>query len=137
MERYVINNFGRNYIIYDRLKKVTVGNDEKDKFKVRERVRELNEVWDNVHKVVVKYNDVLFSFKDVEDAAVNLFKFKVEKSEEGDWDVWVNGNKVCSYVSYESDEDNGWTYDEVRRDYLKEFTKKNTYANLKWYEIMV
>ena len=134
--RYCVRKFADSYSVFDNEKNQYI-EDLGSREKCQDRCDALNNAWNDEYKVVISYDGILLKFKDVEDVAKNLFALTIKKSEDGRrWDVFVNGTDVAHYVTSEEDARNGWTYDEVLKDYMKSFVQKNTFKNLKWYKIM-
>ncbi len=89
-----------------------------------------------IPKYIVRYNGVSYPYYSIEEAAVSLLGFKVEKSKDGrNWDIIVNGVQRAHYITDIADKFNGYTKDEAIKDYMRDFTRNNSWCNLQWYKL--
>ena len=60
---------------------------------------------------------------------------RVEKSKSGSWEVYINRKSVACYASVETEGKNGYTKEEVERDFLRGF-KLGGYKNTALYKLV-
>lgn len=87
------------------------------------------------YKYIFVYNGMNFGCNSIEELAEKFFGLKIYRGENGNWFVQLNGNpKTMEYCSTENDERNGYTENEVEKDFLcHHFNYK--YANTALYKI--
>ena len=74
----------------------------------------------NTHQTEYFETETLLQF-----AIEHLF-FRVDQRTDGGWEVWLVGENVAHYT-------NEWTYEEVIRNYFRDFTQKNNWKNIKYF----
>lgn len=88
-------------------------------------------------KYVIMYNGVFLPVDSVEEAMSKLFNAYVEKSEDGrDWELMVNGKSQTHLISSDVDPKNGYTKEEAESYLRRHFIGRNTYSNLRWYQLV-
>ena len=80
-------------------------------------------------KYIAVYNGNMFPFDDKIDFATKIMGYKLSQNENGSWNVIINGEIVAKYS-------NEYTKEEVEKAYFKDFFSKNTYKNLKFYQLV-
>lgn len=94
------------------------------------------------HTITCIYNNTTLHFKDVEECARDLFQFEIKKEKntfgEYSWILYENNKKQGRSWHYPIDkyDNNGFTYDEVLRDYLSDFLPQHTYKNLHFFKLV-
>lgn len=71
----------------------------------------------------VKY----FEYDSIEEFAEKEMGFHIDQRNDGGWEVWLVGDNVAHYT-------NEWTYDEVKRNYFRDFTIKNNWKNIEYFK---
>ena len=86
-------------------------------------------------KFVFVYNGIPFPANSLKEIAENFFGVKVYRGDNGNWFVEENGNpKRMEYTSKENGGGNGYTQEEVERNFLNEHFTLN-YANTALYKL--
>lgn len=89
----------------------------------------------NKPKYLFIYNGVQLPVESLKEIAEKLFGVKVYRGDNGNWFVEENGNpKRMEYTSKENGGGNGYTQEEVERDFLNEHFTMN-YANTALYKL--
>lgn len=84
-------------------------------------------------KIIVRYTDPKTNKVEYIEAesiihfAVNHLFFHIDKREDGGWEVWLVGENVAHYT-------NEWTYEEVIRNYFRDFEQKNNWKNIQYFK---
>ena len=86
-------------------------------------------------KFIFIYNGIVFAANSIEEIAEKFFGVKIYRGDNGNWFVQENGNpKRMEYLSKENGSNNGFTKEEVKRDFLKyHFNMK--YKNIAVYKL--
>lgn len=89
----------------------------------------------NKPKYIFVYNGISFPANSLLEIAEKMFGFKVTFDEELlSWRIWLNGKMIgTSYCSKEKDKTNGYTKEEVIKDWLS--INRLTFANTAIYQL--
>ena len=85
-------------------------------------------------KFMFFYNGIPFPADSIEEVAEKMFGMAICRGDNGNWLVYLNGEKKMEYTSKENGGRNGYTEDEVKRDFLGEHFKPN-YKNTALYRL--
>lgn len=85
-------------------------------------------------KFMFFYNGIPFPADSVEEVAEKMFGMTICRCNNGNWLVYLNGKKKMEYTSKENGGNNGYTEDEVKKDFLSEHFKVN-YKNTALYRL--
>ena len=91
----------------------------------------------NKPKYIFFYNDYILPIPvdSIEELAKKIFGFEIFPREDGNWGIKLNGKEHgMSYTSKDNDPQNGYTKEEVEKDFLR-FHFKPTYANTALYRL--
>ena len=87
-------------------------------------------------KYIFIYNGMRFHVDSIKEVAEKLFGMKIYRGDNGNWFVQLNGNtKRMEYTSKENGGGNGYTQEEVEKNFLREHFKFN-YANTALYKLV-
>lgn len=67
-----------------------------------------------------------FENNSIEEFAEQHMDFHIDKRTDDGWEVYLVGKNVAHYT-------NEWTYEEVKKDYFRDFTKKNNWKNIEYF----
>lgn len=88
----------------------------------------------NKSKFMFFYNGIPFPADSIEEVAEKMFGMTICRGDNGNWFVYLNREKKMEYTSKENGGNDGYTEDEVKRDFLREHFKPN-YKNTALYRL--
>lgn len=88
----------------------------------------------NKSKFMFFYNGIPFLADSIEEVAEKIFGMTICRGNNNNWFVYLNGEKRMEYISKENGGNNGYTEDEVKRNFIKEHFNTN-YKNTALYRL--
>ena len=88
----------------------------------------------NTSKFIFFYNGIPFPADSIEEVAEKMFGMTICRGDNGNWFVYLNREKKMEYTSKENGGNDGYTEDEVKKDFLSEHFKVN-YKNTALYRL--
>lgn len=89
----------------------------------------------NKPKYIMLYNGIPFYGDSLKELATKYMGYKVIETESS-FNVYINGDRVRSYVNAISDKRNGYTLEEVERYFFEHFAVAFSCKNLCFYQLM-
>ena len=86
-------------------------------------------------KYIMLYNGRTFEGESLESLAKEYMGYRIVETPTS-FEIYINGERVSSYVNIKEDERNGYTQAEVEKDFFRGFAERFTYKNLGFYKLI-
>lgn len=87
------------------------------------------------HKYIMLYNGIIFKGVSLETLARDYMGYKIEETPTS-FHVYINGLIVARYVNVKENKRDGYTQNEVEKDFFKNFAERFAYKNLCFYKLI-
>ena len=86
-------------------------------------------------KYIMLYNGRTFEGESLESLAKEYMGYRVVETPTS-FEIYINGERVSSYVNIKENERDGYTKAEVEKDFFIGFAERFTYKNLCFYKLI-
>lgn len=86
-------------------------------------------------KYIMLYNGRTFEGTSLESLAKEYMGYKIVETPTS-FEIYINGERVSSYVNIKESKRDGYTQAEVEKDFFRGFAERFTYKNLCFYKLI-
>ena len=86
-------------------------------------------------KYIMLYNGKTFKGTSLETLAKDYMGYRIVETPTS-FEIYINGKRVSSYVNVKENKRDGYTQNEVEKDFFRNFAERFTYKNLCFYKLI-